>query len=195
MTMFKYAALVLLPVNVASLASAQAIPAYKNAGTLQLGASFVFCYPDYTPQKALGFGIYADYDFAPHLGASFVYRRVSVDQHPDRESSYLIGMRYHRIYGKFEPFGNVLVGRGVYYFGPLDHSAANEGFNAAQGGNTSGYNVVGFAGGVDVRLQSRFSLRAEAEYQDWLAGPNLDNGLTPILYTAGLSYRFERDHP
>ena len=84
------------------LALAQAPSAAIRAGDLQAGGTFIFAFPDYSPQDATGFGLYADFDFTQHYGISAEFHTVSISQHsPARETTYEIGARYRRQYGRF----------------------------------------------------------------------------------------------
>jgi hypothetical protein len=175
-------------------AESQAIPTATHGSDLQVGGSYLFGYPDYSPEKAYGFGIFVDYDFMQHYGLTFDYRRADVSQHVDNETSYEFGARYHRSYGRLTPYIRAAAGRGIYQFAPTDHSnPGSEGFSAAQSGASTGYTLYDLAGGVDVKLSSHFSARVEGDYQRWLSGPNLENGLTPVLYTAGIGYHLGGD--
>ena len=89
----------------------------------------------------------------------------------------------------FKPYVKGMVGRGDFHF--ADNFVSNpvtEGFNNPQGGETSGYNLIAGAGGVDLPVSPRINVRAELEYQHWFAGYNLENALTPILYSVGVAY-------
>jgi hypothetical protein len=64
---------------------------------------------------------------------------------------------------------------------------------------TLNYNFVAGGTGLDMSVTNHFSVRADFEYQKWFASttspsPNningLPRGLTPILYTGGISYHF-----
>lgn len=164
------------------------------ASGLRVGGSYIFAYPDYSPQKANGFGMFFDYSFMRHYGLTFDYHRIDISQHADSETSYEYGALYHRTYTRVDPFVRGFAGRGAYHFGDPDHSnPSSEGFNVAQGGNTTGYTLVGFAGGADLKLNDHLSFRVEGDYQHWFAGANLENGLTPILYSVGVGYHFGQD--
>jgi hypothetical protein len=168
------------------LARGQALPAAARAGDLQVGAVFTFSYPDYTPQDALGGGIYIDFDVTTHWGAELDFRQVDISQHsPAYERSYEYGVRYHRNYGIYKPYLRGGAGRGVFNFPNPDGTAA---------GNIA-YNMFEGAFGVDFSVTPRINVRAEVEYQRWATGVGLPNALTPINYSVGAAYHFNAGWP
>lgn len=179
------------------LALGQAPSVVVRAGDLQAGGTFIFAFPDYTPQNATGFGLYADYDFSQHFGASAEFHTVSISQHsPARETTYEIGARYRRNYGKYKPYLKGMVGRGDFHFASnFVSNQATEGFSNPQSNETSGYNIVAGAFGVDFPVSPRLNVRAEFEYQHWFANYNLQNALTPVLYSVGVAYHFNSGWP
>jgi hypothetical protein len=178
-----------------TFAFGQASPDATRAGDLQVGGTFTFGYPDYTPQNAVGFGIYGTFDFTSHWGAELDYNRISIDQHsPAKETTFEYGARYHRTYGRYNPYLKGMAGRGTFQSAPSFY----------QGGASPSYNLLAFGAGVDTQLTSRLNLRVGMDYQSWFTGgatgpPNsggpgtdvyLPHGLTPILYEVGVAYHF-----
>ena len=179
-----------------SFALGQAIPGATRVGDLQAGGSFTFAYPDYTPQDAYGYGIYAAFDFRTHWGAEIDFNQVSISQHsPAKETSFEYGVRYHRTYGRYNPYLKAMAGRGTFDFAP----------NFYQLGASPSYNLIAFGAGVDTELTRRFNVRLGMDYQHWFTGSQsgaqningvpttgvyLPNGLTPILYEVGFAYHF-----
>jgi Outer membrane protein beta-barrel domain len=173
----------------------QASPDATRAGDLQAGGTFTFSYPDYTPQDALGFGAYVAFDFRTHWGAELDFHQVAIEQHsPAKERTFEYGVRYHRTYGRYNPYLKGMAGRGTFDFSP----------NFFQAGASPGYNLLSFGAGVDIELTTRVNVRAGMEYQNWftggqkgpvgVGGPGSDvylpHGLTPILYEVGFAYHF-----
>lgn len=181
----------------------QAMPGATRLLDLQAGGTFTFAYPDYTPQDALGFGLYADADFTPHWGAEVDFHLVDILQHaPAKEWTFGYGARYHRTYGRYNPYLKGLAG-----YGAFDSSKT-----FYQLGASPHYNMLTFGAGVDTSISSRLSVRVGMEYQHWftggakglpgVGGPDpsdptgpgystyLPHGLTPILYEVGISYHF-----
>jgi opacity protein-like surface antigen len=179
-----------------SLALGQAAPDATRAGDLQAGATYTFAYPDYTPQKAMGFGAYVAFDFKTHWGAEVSFHEVDIDQHsPAKEVTFDYGARYHRTYGRYNPYLKGFAGRGTFDFAP----------DFQQLGASPSYNLLGFGAGVDTQLTTRLNLRVGMEYQSWFTGgasgkqvidgnPTsgvlLPHGLTPVLYEVGFAYHF-----
>ncbi len=154
----------------------------------ELGGTYSFVLPDYTPQKAQGFGIYTNYFLTPHFGVELDYHRATISQHsPASESTFEYGLAYRRVYNIYRPYGRVAFGRGTFNF-PSQTTA-----------NTSvadlSYNLYAVAGGLDVEATRTINIRAEFEYQSWFSAPGLTNGLTPTLFTIGAAYHFNPRDP
>jgi opacity protein-like surface antigen len=180
-----------------AIASGQALPAAARAGDLQLGGTFTYSSPDYTTHDALGYGIYGDFDFTQHYGASIAFHHTSISQITSTETTYEIGARYHRVYGIYRPYVKLMVGRGIFNFGGSDlHSnPGSEGFTANQSGTSPSSNFIAGAGGVDFAVTPRINVRVEGEYQKWGSNTQLGNGLSPILLNVGAAYHFNAGWP
>jgi opacity protein-like surface antigen len=154
---------------------------------LQVGGDFVYANSDYYPQKFKGAGVYATLDFSHRFGAEIDFREVKAPQDPTYEKTYEIGGRYHREYGRFEPYAKALYGRGVfnYVFDVTDKNGVIT--NSTVIANLA-YNEFAFGGGVDYHLLRRVNLRADYEYQMWHSFP--PNGLSPQVFSFGVAYRF-----
>ncbi len=161
---------------------AQSRPTASRRADLQVGVGFVYDVSDYDPTDIAGntvnlkgLAVYATLDVRSHYGAEFVIHQANSptgDQVYQR--SYEIGPRYHRTYGRFEPYVKGMYGRGVFNF---PNGVANLAYNM-------------FAGGVgtDVRILPFLNFRVDYEYQDWLSFP--PTGLKPQLMTIGIAYHF-----
>jgi hypothetical protein len=178
-----------------SFALGQAMPGAIRQIDIYAGGTFIYAVPDYTPQNAIGYGVFGIADITPHWGAELDFNSISILQHsPAKELTFEYGVRYHRDYGRFSPFVKVSAGRGIF-----DSIA-----QFYQGKSSPGYNLIAFGGGTDFAVTNRISVRADAEYQDWftggvtgpvgVGGPGIDkylpNGLTPALFQVGVSYHF-----
>ncbi len=147
----------------------------------QIGGSYLNGYADYTVSRFNGYGAYADLDFRHGIGVEAEYHYIT-DADPNfllYERSTEIGARYSRHYGRFQPYGKVMVGRGT--------------FNYLK--NNNGYNLYAFGFGVDIRVYHSINVRVEDEFQKWLAGSGagasiIPNGLSPNLPTLGVAYHF-----
>jgi hypothetical protein len=176
-----------------SFALGQAIPGATRKIDIQAGGLFTYAVPDYTPQNAVGYGIFGDIDITPHWGAELAYNSIDILQHsPAKEWTFEYGARYHRDYGRYSPYLKVSAGRGTFDFAP----------DFYQLGASVSYNLISFGGGTDIAITNRFGIRAGMEYQNWFTGgktgpPNiggpgydlyLPHGLTPALFQVGITY-------
>jgi opacity protein-like surface antigen len=166
-----------------SLAHGQAKYTATRAGDLQLGAGYTNGTSDYVANRIGGYSGYATFDFKEHFGAEFDFHQVNDPNSAVYERSYEWGGRYLRHYhnDRYRPYVRVMYGRGVFNF---PGNAAN-----------LAYNMIDFAGGMDIAVHSRINVRAEFEYQDWLSGPGITNGLTPTLINVGVAYHFPAGNP
>jgi hypothetical protein len=157
------------------LLHAQSEPTASRLGDLQIGVGYGLADPDYTPEKFKGIAAYADFDFTSHLGAEFDFRLLQDSTPQDfYEKTYEVGVRYHRNYGRLSPYGKIMVGRGV--------------FNYQYGIANLAYNMFAIGGGADYHINRSINVRADFEYQHWTGFP--PSGLTPIVGTLGVAYRF-----
>jgi len=165
------------------VAHGQAKYTATRAGDLQLGAGYTNASSDYVPNRIAGYTGYATFDFAEHFGLEFDYHQAKDPNSAVYERSYEWGGRYVRHYGndRYRPYVRLMYGRGVF----------NYPFNAAN----LAYNMIVGAGGMDIAVHSRINVRAEFEYQDWLSGPGITNGLTPMLINVGVAYHFPPGKP
>jgi len=159
----------------ACTAFAQANSTISRLGDLQIGGGYTSANSDYLANRIRGLAFYADFDFYKNFGVEAEFHQAS-DPNPTKlyERTYEVGGRYARHYGRFAPYGKLLVGRGVFNF--IDDEA-----NLA-------YNMGAVGGGVDVSVHPRINVRADFEYQVWSSFP--PNGLTPSLVTIGVAYHF-----
>jgi hypothetical protein len=188
------------------LAFGQAKPTATRTGDLQIGGAFIADFPDYTRHKFYGYGFYADLDFSEHWGVEGVYRQAHDTTQriggggnvPQFQRNIEGGIRYHRTYNRLMPYAKIMYGYGVMQY-PPDPPPASQATSIGQ----AGYDFVAAGGGIDYRFSPHITLRAELEYQDWfkLADPRLGfdyyagtggipNGLSPIVYTGGIAWRF-----
>ncbi len=151
---------------------------------LQVGGTYSYVKPDYTPQDGLGFGIYSTLDAPNHFGGEIDFHQISISQHkPAYERTYEIGVRYHRDYREhFRPFVKAAYGRGVFNF-PATNGSQTSVANLA-------YNMIAVSGGLDYAVARTINIRVEGEYQSWFKRVGLENGLTPILFSVGAAYHF-----
>lgn len=160
---------------------AQAAPAVRGGiPPLSVGGFYSNFRPDYTPNRLSGIGVYGDWDLFTHFGAEGEMRWLRFNQEQgSHEDNYLIGPRYYRRYGRFQPYAKFLLGLGRFTF------PSNIGYG--------GYFVYTPGGGLDYKLTRKITLRGDYEYQFWPAAPGgglfPSHGLTPSGFSVGASYR------
>ncbi len=131
-----------------------------------------------------GIGFYGDYLITRHFGVEGEVRLLDLNNVLGlTEQTYMAGpiinvYQYHH----FTAYGKFLIGVGK----------ANYPFNIGFGS----YLAYEPGGGVEYRLNSRFKLRGEYDYQLWPGAPGIEitaprpsSGLTPKGYSGGISYR------
>jgi hypothetical protein len=160
-----------------SFSLAQASPSASRHAEAQVGIGYVIAYPDYGNNYLNGIAVYADLDFRNHLGTEFEYHHIGGGDNlaGETESSYELGVRYSRHYGKFQPYGKFMVGGGVF-----DHHLA---------GKDGQYKLYAFGGGTDFRILRSVNLRMEFEQQEWFRFQ--PHGLSPNFVTIGFAYHFQ----
>lgn len=160
-------------------ARAQVLPsATGSSAKLAAGAIVSAGQPDYaggttassSPYRLYGAGAYVDYRMRRWVQLEGEARWLNWNQYLNiNESTYSVGLRepivtFHRL----TPYGKALVG-------------------IASGDFLTGHAAVyTMGGGVDYRLNKRFTLRAfDFEYQQWKVTPTLH----PYTASVGLAYR------
>jgi hypothetical protein len=175
------AALALAP----ALGHAQDIPAASRPGLLQAGIALSSISPDLTNNRITGITGFVTFDFSERLGVEADIHLGSISTPNDiAVNSYLIGPRYVRRYGRYEPYAKVLFGIGSTV--AQEQYIINEGTPGVPGT----YGVLAAAGGLDIRLPYNLSVRAiDFEYQDWYSWK--PHGLSPAIASVGIAYRFD----
>lgn len=165
--------------SLAACASAQVVPsAYSHEPTITVGGFGSMFQPDYAgngiaqsgPNPLFGVGAYVDVKINRWVGVESEGRWLRFNEYLGiNEDSYLIGPKVpiHTFNG-FTPYGKFLVGFGSGSF---------------LNGHTT---ILSYGGGVDYRLNKRFTLRAfDFEYQQWLLTPTLH----PYGGSVGIGYK------
>jgi hypothetical protein len=167
-------------------AHGQSLTTASRAGDLQVGGGFSLAHSDYAGARLDGFTFYSSFDFTRHFGAEVDFHQMNRSGDPFYERSYEMGGRYiPKQYGALTPYAKVMYGRGVLNF--------PSGFINFY--NNIAYNMFVGGGGVEYAVKPWLKVRVDAEYQDWLSGPGLPNGLTPVVGTVGVAYRFGSGRP
>lgn len=160
---------------------------YQDVERLWAGvkySNFSASFPYQSGQRIWGVDGFADLTLNGHIGiegeARFLYFGGFEGS---TESSYLAGPRYlFRRVGKLHPYVNGLVGVGRMHY-PFQIGDAN-------------YFAIAPAGGASYRLNRKFALRAEYEYEFWLNSPGFSNepqhALTPNGVQIGIAYSIFR---
>lgn len=160
----------------------QAKTTASRLGDWQVGGGFSFGSSDYTVNKIRGFSFYSDFDLTHRYGVEVDFHQLNDPNSAVYERSYEVGGRYLlRRIGPLKPYVKGMYGRGVFNF-PLNE--ANLAYNMFTGG-----------GGADIPINERITGRADFEYQKWLSGPGISNGLTPLVFTFGAAYHFSAGKP
>jgi hypothetical protein len=157
------AILVAVCLGVGRSAYAQTVPsAYRDTIRFSAGGTASGYHLGYGDLKIGGASAFFDIDNLHHFGvegeARWLRFHLSDDQRgpaaDEHAATYLVGPRYYRYYGKFQPYAKVLVGLGQFNY-PYNYAKEND-------------LVVAPGGGFDYRLTRRIRFRAvDFEYQLW----------------------------
>lgn len=164
--------------SIAVSAHGQVLPSASASGfSLEAGGLGSVTQPDYagegiaqsSPNRLYGVGAFVDARFSRWVQIEGEGRWLKFNQYLGiSENTYLAGPRIPiRDFRKFTPYGKVLVGMGSGSF---------------LSGNTF---VIAYGGGVDYRLNRRFTVRGDFEYQQWRVTPTI----WPYGASAGISYK------
>jgi hypothetical protein len=158
----------------------QATPAvHGGIPPLWAGGYYSNFHSDYSPDRLGGLGVFVDWNLFGKLGAEGEARWLRFNQDlGTHEDNYLVGPRYSRRHGRYVPYVKFLMGAGELNF------------PAGQG--HGGYFAMVPGGGLDYRLNQRFTIRGDYEYQFWPSAPGgglPTHGLTPNGFTVGIGYR------
>jgi hypothetical protein len=155
---------------------AQVVPSADAGGlAISAGGAASGFYLQYGARKMLGITAFADVDTRRRIGIEAEGRWLEFRQTANvHAETYSIGPRYHRSYGKFQPYVKGLIGFGEFNFP----------YNLAH----SSYLTVTGGGGLDYHLSRRIYLRAaDVEYQYW---PQFTFGaMSSVGVSAGLRVR------
>ncbi len=168
------------------LLHAQAVsPVTPKLATLSVGGYFSYGQTDYGQRHAYGPGFYGDFDYR-------IWRSVGVGVEGEarflnfltdsssgkgiEEQNFLGGPRVtYQVGRRWLPYGKFLIGGSRFHY-PTNIS--NQTYN---------YTTYAGGGGLDIHLTDHISIRpGDFEYQHWDFPPT---GLTPWVYSAGVSYR------
>lgn len=157
-------------------AGAQTAPAaFKGSLSLSAGGMVSVFQPDYVDYKLGGIGAYVDLNVFHGYGIEAEGRWQHFHEYYGvSQDNYLIGPRkkiFH--FWRAQPYVKVLGGFSNMNFG--------------QDIGTGRFTTIAFGGGADIRLDRRWSVRGDYEYQWW---PDFLGGrLNPYGVSLGMSYR------
>ncbi len=165
-------------------ARAQVVPAgFESNHAVWVGGEcsiYSASFPYKSGQSIDGCGAFANLRWAPHFDVEGDARWLAFGGFAgSTESSYLAGPRYiFGRFGKFQPYAKFLLGEGAIHY-------------PYQIGNRT-YFALAPGGGLNYRIASRLTLRAEYEYQIWPNSPGFanepDHPLKPNGFNFGVAY-------
>jgi opacity protein-like surface antigen len=166
-----------------TVAAAQAYSTASRPFDFQAGVGYSSANAnyEYVHNRIHGFAAYADFDFRAHLGIEAEFHNVSDKNTTVSQKTYEIGARSEFQFGRIDPYGKVMYGRGTQNF-PA---------NVA----TLSYNLFAAGAGVDFVAAKRVKLRVEYEYQDWLNAPGPGLSMKPQIITIGIAYHLPVGEP
>jgi hypothetical protein len=145
------------------VARAQVVPSGDAGGArLAAGGTFSGYNLSYGSVKVMGGTAFVDSDTLLHIGfegeARWLTLHLPSDQNgpgaDEQAETYLIGPRYSRFYGRFQPYVKALIGGGHFNY-PYNFASEND-------------LVVAPGAGLDYRITRRIRWRAvDFEYQFW----------------------------
>jgi hypothetical protein len=166
----------ILGMEAPSSAAQSAPAAFRSPISLTVGGTASAFDPDYIQNKLVGIGAYLDLDIPHHLGVEAEGRWQRFHEYEGiSQDNYLIGPRYRfRRFWVAQPYAKALGG-----FSNM---------NFENGLGTGRFTTLAFGGGVDLKVNRRWSVRAlDVEYQYWPSF--LGESLSPYGVSAGVSYR------
>jgi hypothetical protein len=171
-----------------NLARAQAVESADGPGkSLWIGGEYsnsVASFPYQNTYRLTEIGAFTDYRFSGHIGAEVeTHFSLLNGFHNESERDSLAGLQYRGgRFGRVQTFGQFLVGVGQIQYP----------FHIGSGS----YLALAPSGGATYRLDRRWALRGEFEYQIWAGSPNLANEpaheLRPYGFHLGVTFRLRR---
>jgi hypothetical protein len=160
----------------------QAAPPAKRNADLQIGVAVSDAQTDEYSARTQGASGFVDIDLTRHLGIEAEVHEMGIITPNDFvENSALAGIRYRMRFGPLEPYGKAMVGYGKTYI-----QAPSK---VTLPGTPGTYFMYAGGAGIDIRLTHHIVLRcADIEFQLWQGFP--PNGLSPVVASAGLAWRF-----
>ena len=108
--------------------------------------------------------------------------------HIDSQKNVLGGLRVAKIYGRFSPYADILAGLGQIHYDPLYPNLTRT-FAYSYSSST----VISPGGGLNYRLNDRFGVKIDAQYQRYSTPVTASGHLYATPITVGVIYRFFGD--
>jgi opacity protein-like surface antigen len=180
-----WAALIAALLLMAAMAQAQTVPDAWGAGeSLWVGAEYVNLqagFPAGSSVRLSGIGAYGNFNWNHHFGLEARATFLNFGQwHGETEQNYLAGPRYTFLRrNRLRPYAS------------FDAGLVKIQYPFKMGTGTSF--AIAPGGGVEYRLNRRFSVHGSYEYQMLFNSPNFTNephfGIRPQGFWGGLAYR------
>lgn len=156
-------------------------PVTPKVASVGIGGYFSYGQTDYGQYHSFGPGAYGDfnYELRHGIGVGAEAEARFLDFHKKSgvyEQNFLIGPRLtYELGSRWIPYGKFLVGGSRFHYPTFISNKVYD------------YTTFAYGGGLDFKLDRHFTLRpVDFEYQHWDFPPT---GLTPWVYSAGVSYR------
>ncbi len=169
---------------------AQAAPAVTQAASLSVFAGVTGTFTGLSSGKNVGITAGADYGLPYYfrswhpsleLRGSYPFDKGKVDSQKD----ILGGLKVGRTFGRMHPYGDILFGRGDIHYGS-GYPDPEHDFLYLR--STSW--VISPGAGVDLDISSRFSIKADAQFQRYTTPVTKSGDLWAKPLTLGVVYRF-----
>lgn len=162
-----------------SIGGAQAKPTATTTAVVQVGGGYSYARPDYGQRSIQGISAFADYDIGLHYGVEADFHYLALYTPQDlAENTFLIGPRVILPRGRYKFYAKAMFGVGDLVIQNQQNNIGRE------AGSNFAYAV---GGGVEMHATRHIVIRAiDFEYQHW----NYLTGLTPLVLTTGVAYRF-----
>lgn len=156
----------------------QNIPAAKRTLIINAFGGYQHLDPDYGQYTDHGFMLGVDVGRPfHHIMTSVEFRITHGVGDGVGETGYMGGLKVEKSFRRFTPYGDFLIGYGVFTF--THPTSAYSQDNSV---------IYDFGGGADFYLGHNFSVKGDFQIQRWQLG-NANNPLEPIATTVGVSYR------
>jgi hypothetical protein len=171
------------------LSHAQARPTASRVAQVSVFGGWAPTQTDFGYHTKNGYMFGGDFGVFPArwwLSPALEFRYTHARNNPVTETSYLVGPRFQRDFGRFRPYGDVLFGVGKIDYHPVI---------VPGDAHDSGRNIS-YGGGLDIGLTHHVYLKLDFLQQNWNLGKDGnfantgDYTLSPRNATVGVVYDF-----